>query len=306
MKVTVVGMGVQGEKRKKYLGKDYIFSVDKYKSADYKSILDVPLKAYDTAFLCVPDSEKIDLIKYCIKNKKHILVEKPLLIKSSKLLIELEKQAKKNKVILYTAYNHRFEPNILKLKSLVEKKTLGKIFKCKIFYGNGTSHLVKKSKWRDKGLGVITDIGSHLLDLCLFWFGSKIKKLKIIEINKFENKAPDHAIISLEINKIKIQLEMTLCMWKNTFTCDLLAAKGSAHLDSFCKWSKSSFTYRKRKFPSGKPKEKITFFKQGDPTWHSEYIFFKDLIKKNKKNNLKRDIILNKEFVELKKKSFLW
>lgn len=305
MKAIVVGMGVQGEKRKKYLGKDFIFSVDKFKNADYESIFDVPLKAYDVAFLCVPESEKIDLIKYCIKNKKHILVEKPLLIKSSKLLIKLEKQAKKNKVILYTAYNHRFEPSILKLKNLIEKKTLGKIYRCKIFYGNGTSYLVKKSKWRDSGLGVVTDIGSHLLDICLFWFGNKITKLKVIEINKFENKASDHAIISLEISKINIQLEMTLCMWKNTFTCDLLAAKGSAHLNSLCKWSKSTFIYRKRKLPSGKPSEKITFFEQGDPTWRSEYLFFKDLIKKNKKNNLKRDIILNREFAKIKKNNFV-
>ena len=304
MRAIVVGMGVQGEKRKKYLGKDFVFSVDKFKNANYKSIFDVPLKAYNAALICVPESEKIDLIKYCIKNKKNILVEKPLLIKSDKLLTKFEKQAKKNKVILYTAYNHRFEPNILKLKKLIEKKTLGKIYKCKIFYGNGTSYLVKKSKWRDKELGVVTDIGSHLLDLCLFWFGNRIKKLKIIEINKFENKAPDHAIISLEINKIKIQLEMTLCMWKNTFTCDLLAAKRSAHLNSLCKWSKNTFTYRKRKLPSGRPIEKITSFKQGDPTWRSEYLFFKDLIKKNKKNNLKRDIILNREFAKIKKNNF--
>jgi hypothetical protein len=40
MKAIVVGMGVQGEKRKKYLGKDFIFSVDKFKNADYESIFD--------------------------------------------------------------------------------------------------------------------------------------------------------------------------------------------------------------------------------------------------------------------------
>ena len=74
-----------------------------------------------------------------------------------------------------------------------------------MFYGNGTSLLVRKSKWRDKGLGVLTDIGSHLLDLCLFLFGEKIKVLKIVEINKFENKALDHAVITLEINKTKIE-----------------------------------------------------------------------------------------------------
>ena len=78
--------------------------------------------------------------------------------------------------------------------------------------------LVKKSKWRDKGIGVLSDIGSHLLDLCLFWFGKEINQLKIIELNNFENKAPDHAVVTLKVNKIKIQLEMSLCMWKNTFT----------------------------------------------------------------------------------------
>ena len=46
------------------------------------------------------------------------------------------------------------------------------------------------------------DLGSHLLDLCLYWFGEKITSLKIIELNKFENKAPDHAVITLEINPI--------------------------------------------------------------------------------------------------------
>ena len=37
-----------------------------------------------------------------------------------------------------------------------------------MFYGNGTSLLVKKSKWRDKDKGVLTDIGSHLIDICFF------------------------------------------------------------------------------------------------------------------------------------------
>ena len=304
MKAIVVGMGIQGVKRKKFLGKDFVFSVDKFKKADYRSILEIPLNLYDAVFLCVPDKEKIKLIEFCIKNKKHILVEKPLLMKSNKILVNLEKKAKKNKIILYTAYNHRFEPNILELKKLIEKKVLGKIYKCKIFYGNGTSYLVKNSKWRDKGLGVVTDIGSHLIDLCLFLFGDKIKKLKIIEINKFENKAPDHAIISLEINRIKIELEMTLCMWKNTFTCDLLASKGSVHLNSLCKWSKNNLIHRKRRFPSGKPNEKIMSFKQGDPTWKSEYIFFKKLIEKNKTTNLKKDLILNKEFCKINRQKF--
>ena len=183
MKTIIVGMGVQGQKRKKFLGKDFVYSVDKFKRADFRSIYQVPLNKFDTVFLCVPDHEKLKIINYCINHKKHVLLEKPFIVNNSKILINLEKRARKRKVVCYTAYNHRFEPIIIKLKNLIKSKKLGKIYKCKIFYGNGTSMLVKKSKWRDKGLGVVTDIGSHLLDLCLYWFGKKIKLLKIMELN---------------------------------------------------------------------------------------------------------------------------
>ena len=277
MRIVIVGMGVQGHKRKKIIGKDFKYSVDKFKAANFKSIYEVPLNKYDAVIICVPDNEKLSIVYYCIKNQKHVLVEKPFLFSNSKMLNSLEKLARKKKVICYTAYNHRFEPIIIKMKNLIKCNKLGKVYKCRIFYGNGTSLLVKKSKWRDKELGVLTDIGSHLLDLCLFWFGEKIKVLKVIEINKFENKASDHVIIALEINKIKIELEMTLCMWKNTFLCDVIASKGSAHLNSLCKWGKNSFCYRKRRFPPGRPYEKIISFKRTDPTWKAEYLFFKNL-----------------------------
>ena len=299
MKAIIVGMGVQGNKRKKFLGKDFIYSVDKFKKANFKSIYQVPLDKFDTVFACVPDKQKLEIVNYCINNKKHILLEKPFIVKNNKILLDLEKRAKRKKIICYTAYNHRFEPNVIKLKHLIKSKKLGKIYKCRMFYGNGTSLLVKKSKWRDKKTGVLTDIGSHLLDLCLFLFGKKIKLLRTAEINKFENKAPDHAIIKLEINKIKIELEMTLCMWKNTFVCDVLASKGTAHLNSLCKWGKNTFCYRKRKFPSGIPYEKKISFMQPDPTWKAEYLFFKNLIKNNIKTDLRKDIILNKSFHQI-------
>ena len=54
---------------------------------------------------------------------------------------------------------------------------------------------------------------------------------------------------------------MSLCMWKNTFSCDVIGSKGSAHLNSLCKWSRNEFIYRKRKIPSGKPIESKIFLR---------------------------------------------
>tara|TARA_B100000029_G_C17552764_1_gene950689 strand:+ start:285 stop:1202 length:918 start_codon:yes stop_codon:yes gene_type:complete len=300
MRVVIVGMGVQGLKRKKVLGKYFKYSVDKFKKANFKKIQKVPLDDYDAVFVCVPDNQKLSIIEYCLKNKKHVLVEKPLLSKNKKKLKYLINLSKAKKTILYTAYNHRFEPNIVKMKELIKSKKLGKLYKCKIFYGNGTSLLVRKSKWRDKGMGVLSDIGSHLIDICIFWFGDKIKSIKVFEKNKFENKSFDHFIFLLVYQKIQITLEMSLCMWKNTFTCDVIGSKGSAHLNSLCKWSKSNYIYRSRKLPSGLPKEKRIAFKKGDQTWKKEHDFFKKLIKKKTVKNTSQDILINNYLFKLK------
>ena len=41
---------------------------------------------------------------------------------------------------------------------------------------------------------------------------------------------------------------------RNHFTCDILAEKGSAILNSF-KWGPSKFIHRTRAYPSGRPTE---------------------------------------------------
>lgn len=296
MRVVIVGMGVQGTKRKKILGRKFIYSVDKFRKSDFKNLKDIPLDKYDSVFICVPDDQKFNIAKYCLENKKNILVEKPLMLKNKIEFSILKKLAKKNNRIIYTAYNHRFEPGIVKIKDLIKRKEIGRLYTCRIFYGNGTSLLVKKSNWRDRKLGVISDIGSHLLDICLFIFNGKIKKMNLSSANKFENNAYDHSIINLNLKNLKIQLEMTLCSWENTFNLDLIGSKGSLHMRSLCKWSDSNLIIKKRKYPSGKPKIKKVTFKKGDPTWKLEHKYFSKIIKKNFTNSyLNKDQFINKK-----------
>jgi len=78
--------------------------------------------------------------------------------------------------------------------------------------------------------------------------------------------------------KARIELEMTLLMWRNHFTCDILAEKGSAHIESLCKWGPSTFVHRTRVLPSGRPPEEAVTLTQEDPTWALEYAAFKERI----------------------------
>lgn len=301
-KYVVVGLGVQGLKRIKYLKKSNVITVDPFKKSDYNYLELVPKNLYNVVIICVPDSDKEKIIEFCIKNKKHFLIEKPFPFLKEKRIKFFSNLAKKNKVIGYIAYNHRFEPNFEELKKILLKNEIGKIYSCKLFYGNGTSQLVKKSPWRDKGLGVIGDLGSHLLDICNYWFNVKPKKFEYFNYNRFENKAPDHSKIIFRENNILFDLEMTLCMWRNHFTCDILGEKGSAHIYSLCKWDETHLIIRKRIFPSGKPKERIYKLKMDDPTWEKELIYFKKLIKNKMYQSFEKDIWINNLFKTIKRK----
>ena len=304
MRVLVVGLGVQGKKRVKFAGLDVIATVDeKVSEADFKSIYEVPLDKFDAALCCIPDQPKYEVVSYLLSNAKHVLVEKPMWVESPNQILDLERQALENKVQCYTAYNHRFEPHFESMKALLSSDRLGQIYRCRLFYGNGTAQLVRDSEWRDKGAGVLPDLASHLLDTVLFWFGEPSGSFKVTSASCFENRAPDHVIISCESSMPKIELEMTLLQWRNDFRCEIFGEKGSAHIESLCKWGPSTFIVRDRVFPSGRPTEKKITLIQEDPTWEKEYKSFLLLCRSGKKVDLSKDLWLSHHTNKLSKEA---
>jgi predicted dehydrogenase len=300
MKTIVVGLGVQGHKRRRVAGGDFVASVDPGNAeADYRDLREVPLDSYDAALCCIPDAPKVELLRYLLDNRKHVLVEKPLWAEGARELDELQALARRNGVVCYTAYNHRFEPHYIRMRDLIASGELGQIYSCRMFYGNGTARLVRGSPWRDKGAGVLPDLGSHLLDTCRFWFGDIGDDFRVSAVNMFENRAPDHVVIANEKSRPRIELEMTLLMWRNHFTCDVLAENGTAHITSLCKWGPTTFIHRRRVLPSGHPPEEMVTLTQEDPTWVAEYAHFKGLCARGVATDLAGDLWLHKTLARL-------
>ena len=295
MRVVVVGLGVQGYKRRRVAGPDFVAAVDPInKEAEYRRLQDVPLADYDAALVCIPDEPKIATLGYLLDNGKHVLVEKPLWAADEGEIERLQTVARRNRVVCYTAYNHRFEPHFVRMRDLIASARLGPIYRCRMFYGNGTARLVRDSEWRDQGAGVLPDLGSHLLDTVRFWFGDVADDFSVISSQCFENRAPDHVVLGSRTAKPQIELEMTLLSWRNHFTCDVFAANGSAHIRSLCKWGPSSFTVRTRVLPSGRPPEETVTLVQDDPTWAIEYTHFKAMCAGNDQTDLGNDAWLNR------------
>jgi scyllo-inositol 2-dehydrogenase (NADP+) len=291
----VVGLGVQGYKRRLHAGSAYVASVDPVNAeAEYRRVEDVPLPSYDAALCCIPDEPKVEILEYLLAHGKHVLVEKPLWAARDDEIERLEKVARANGVVCYTAYNHRFEPHFVRARAAIKSGKLGKIYRCRMFYGNGTARIVRESAWRDQGAGVLPDLASHLIDTVVFWFGSLGEGFSVASANCFENRAPDHVVLIHEAGQPKIELEMTLLQWRNHFTCDILAEAGSLHISSLCKWGPSTFTRRGRVLPSGRPPEEAVTLVCDDPTWAAEHAHFRALCASRPQADLSHDLWLNR------------
>lgn len=283
MKTLIVGLGVQGNKRINFLSKRNTITLDPLNpKADYKKINDVNLRNIKKAYICTPEIVKFQLVRNLLENNINVLVEKPFILKNFQKKI-IKKILKKNKSILYVAYNHRFETHIKTVKKILEKKYIGKIYSVEFYYGNGTVKLWKDS-WREKNLfSIADDLGVHLLDIFLYWFN--FLPSQFFSVIKSKNEAKCYDYFSFLSNEnFKSIFTVSIIDWKNKFEANIIGSKGSIHISCLCKWGPSILRIRKRKFPSGKPTEKVKVLRIEDPTWKAEEKYFNKIIKKKISN----------------------
>jgi predicted dehydrogenase len=311
MRCIIVGLGTQGKKRQAVARDDVVAVVDPVAPrAEYRSVYEVPRELYDAALVCTPDEAKPAVLRYLLANGKHVLVEKPLLAPDPATLNDLAAIARDMGTVCYTAYNHRFEPHVIRLQEIIESGQLGKIYLARFFYGNGTARDVQQSPWRDRGLGVLADLGSHLLDLSRFLLGDhrsagslpahraalscadETPALRSWQSLCLENRSYDHCVFGSS-GTPALEFTVSLLSWRNTFSIDIIGDEGSAHVHGLCKWGPSIFTVRERVLPSGQPPEEVETLRMPDPTWEREYVHFGMLCRSKVTTDLSNDIWIN-------------
>jgi len=296
MRYLIVGYGNIGHKRKDALGKKCIATADPIPKAeaDFKNYKDVPIDIFDTAVLTVPQQNKLELIKYFLLNRKHILVEKPLIINKEEYKT-LNQLATRNNLVVQTSYNHRFEPNMKKFTELLESGFLGKIYHGTFIYSFGNIQ-ERIGTWREKEYSVLEEIAPHLLDIIINHLDYKGKDFVTFTARKEESNIFDHWVFSTSDHKIIV--ETSSITWKNTFLLELFGSLGSIHLSGLQKWEGSELIIRKRVFPSGKPIEKRIFRKGLDNTWKEDFREFEKNVNLNK-NSLQNDLKLSKALAHI-------
>lgn len=143
-------------------------------STEYENILSD--ERIDLVSVCTPSGTHLDYGKRAAEAGKHVVVEKPI-----EVSLERGKQliaaCRANNVRLAVIYQSRFEPEILKMKRLIEAGSLGKIFLADaIVKWHRKQEYYESADWRGTlaldGGGVLINQAIHTIDLLLWMVGS--------------------------------------------------------------------------------------------------------------------------------------
>ena len=138
MKFLIIGLGSMGKRRVrnlKYLKAGKILGFDlredrrkeakeKYGIETVGSFKDLDLSAIDAFIISTPPDRHNECIKLAIENKKPAFVEASVILKG---LEELNKRAKKEKVLIAPSFTLSFHPAIKEIKRIVKSKKYGRV-----------------------------------------------------------------------------------------------------------------------------------------------------------------------------------
>lgn len=144
-------------------------------TTNYEEIANDP--NIDAVIIATPNSTHVKIALECLKNGKHVMLEKPLGV-SAKEALQLQKAAEESKVVNMTAFTYRYAPSMRYLKHLISEGKLGQLrhFRSQRFLDWPETSWGWRQYKDTAGAGNIYDMTIHRIDFSQYLMG-KIKSV---------------------------------------------------------------------------------------------------------------------------------
>lgn len=145
---------------------------------DYMQLL--TSETVDAVYIALPNSMHYEWVMEALKHKKHVLVEKPIVLHVQQM--ETIKQlAKQQNVVVMEAFMYRYHPQIEAAKRMLQEGEIGDIVAMRSQF-----HFVLED-WEQNiritpelGGGVLYDIGCYCMNIQQYMLGEAIREIKAI------------------------------------------------------------------------------------------------------------------------------
>lgn len=153
----------------------------------YSSIEDLLAKdeRSDVINICTPNGLHAEHTILALRSGKNVVCEKPMALKLS----DAKKMIKETKISnkhLFIVKQNRFNPPVQKVKYILDKKILGKIYSAQLnCFWNRNERYYKESPWKgskDLDGGILFTQFSHFIDL-LYWFLGDFEDVEVMSEN---------------------------------------------------------------------------------------------------------------------------
>jgi scyllo-inositol 2-dehydrogenase (NADP+) len=167
-------------------------------------------EAIELVVVNTPSFTHFDYAKKALLADKHVIVEKPFTATTAEAdeLIALAKQQNK-KISVYQ--NRRYDSDYKLFKKVLDEEWLGEIVEAEIHYDRYNPGLSPKVHKETAGpaVGVVYDLGSHLIDQALTMFGMPQAVFADIFSMRPDSQVDDYFEILLYYSSFRVRLKST-------------------------------------------------------------------------------------------------
>jgi len=249
-KILIVGYGSIGKRHVKNLlqnSKHEILIVTKRKINNkneprikyFDSLTDALKEDPKIGFVTNETSFHVETAIKLAKKNIHLFIEKPL-SNSSKNIKKLQEIVNKNKLITQMGCNWRFHPCIKKIKNIIEKEEIGKIYSVQV---ESNSYLPDWHPYEDyrKGYAAKKKLGGGILLTCiheldfLYWYFGKINEIFSVtkKQSQLEVNVDDISLMIIKFKKnILGEIHLDYFQRPDYKRCKIIGSKGTLYWDS--------------------------------------------------------------------------
>ena len=190
------------ERSKKLIGDDYPGT------ASYPSIESVLQdKSIELVVINTPTYTHYDYARQALGANKHVIVEKAFTT-TMKEAVELKTLAEKNGLVLSVFQNRRWDSDFQTVVKVVREGLLGDIVEASFGYDRYNPSLSPRAhkETAGPGVGVVYDLGPHLIDQALVLFGKPSAVYADIMITRENSQVEDYFEILLMYDNFRVRL----------------------------------------------------------------------------------------------------
>ena len=145
--VAIIGFGLVGNRRKKYISQNQRFDLKfisdtkfkrDFKKKNiffFKNYKNIPVKNLDAVFITLPNFLAPIVTKYFLKKNIHVFCEKPPAKNLSEIIKVHNLYKTKKHLKLKYGFNHRYHHSVQLAKKILDTKKIGQIVNIRAIYG---------------------------------------------------------------------------------------------------------------------------------------------------------------------------